>query len=119
MNNPGAGPLSGVPLRGEFRQIPDEPLMIDCPSRGASLAERTGASQFDTVSISGRVDLVLVKHTPMESGKTSGVYKDDRPVSFMSVPSAGYKWQVMNKVSTVWCSRFDGSTIEDFLEHLF
>ena len=60
MNNPGAGPLSGVPLRGEFRQIPDEPLMIDCPSRGASLAERTGASQFDTVSISGRVDLVHV-----------------------------------------------------------
>ena len=62
---------------------------------------------------------VLVKHTSMGSGETSGVYKDDRPVSFMFIPPAGYKWQVMNKVSTVWCKRFDGSTIEDFLEHLF
>ena len=68
--------------------------------------------------------LVLVKHTPMKSGKASGVYKDDRPVSFMSqrfIPSEGYKWQVQNmyKVSAVWCARFDGSTIEGFLEHLF
>ena len=23
----------------------------------------------------------------------------------------------MNKVSAVWCKRFDGSTIDDFLEH--
>ena len=57
----------------------------------------------------------------MRPGKTSGAYKDDRPVSFMPVPPAGHKWQVVDKVPAVWCKRFDGSmrTIEDFLEHLF
>ena len=55
----------------------------------------------------------------MRTGKTSGVYKGDRPVSFIFVPSAGSKWQVMSKVSAVWCKRFDGSTIDDFLEDLF
>ena len=73
--------------------------------------------QFDVGSM--RVDIVLVKHTPMGQGRASGVYKDDRPVSFFFVPSAGYKWQVQNKVSTVWCKRFDGSTIEDFLRDVF
>ena len=63
--------------------------------------------------------IALVKHTPMGRGKTSGVYKDDRPVSFISVPPAGYKWQVMNEVSTVRCKRFDGSTIDDFLSDVF
>ena len=87
------------------------------PFRGTSLAERMGPSQFDTGS--GRVDIALVKHTPMGKGNTSGDYKDDRPVSFFFVPSAGYKWQVMNKVSTVWCKRFDGSTIEEFLSDVF
>ena len=81
--------------------------------RGTSLAERMGTSQFDVGSM--RVDIALVKHTPMGQGRASGVYKDDLPVSFFFVPSAGYKWQVQNKVSTVWCKRFDGSTIEDFL----
>ena len=55
----------------------------------------------------------------MSTGKTSGVYKDDRPVSFIFAPSAGSKWQVMNKVSAVRCKRFDGGTIDDFLEDLF
>ena len=71
--------------------------MINGPSRGTSLAERMGASQFDTGP--GRVSLVLVKHTPMRPGKTSGAYKDGRPVSFISIPPAGYERQVMNKVS--------------------
>ena len=119
MNYPGAGSLSGVPLREKFRQIIHEPSRMNDPFRGTSLAERLGSSQFDTGS--GRVDIALVKHTPMSTGKTSGVYKGDRPVSFIFVPSAGFKWQVMNKVSTVWpwCKRFDGSTIDDFLEDLF
>ena len=50
----------------------------------------------------------------MGKGRASGVYKDDRPVSFFFVPSVGYKWQVQSKVSAVWCNRFDGSTIEGF-----
>ena len=29
------------------------------------------------------------------------------------------KWQVQNNMPAVWCARFDGSTIEDFPEHLF
>ena len=70
MNNPGAGPLSGVPLRDKCRSILRGPSRMNGPSRGTSLAERMGVSQFDTGS--GRVDLVLVKHTPMGSGKTSG-----------------------------------------------
>ena len=53
----------------------------------------------------------------MVSGKKSGVYKDGRPVSFMFIPSAGYKLQVMNKVPDVCCKRFGGSTIEGLLEH--
>ena len=52
----------------------------------------------------------------MKSGRTNGVYKEGRPVSFMFVPSAGYKWQIQNTVPAVWCARFDGSAIEDFLE---
>ena len=55
----------------------------------------------------------------VEHGANQRVYKDDRPVSFIFVPSTGFKWQVINKVSAVWCKRFDGSTIEDFLEDLF
>ena len=37
---------------------------MDGEFRGAWLAERIGESQFDTGSV--RVDLVLVKHTPMK-----------------------------------------------------
>ena len=79
MNNPGTGPLSGVPLRGKFRQILHETVRMNGPFRGASLAERPGAQQFDTGS--GRVDIALVKHmyTPMGTGKTSGVYKGRSP----------------------------------------
>ena len=89
------------------------------PLRGAPLAERAGPSQFGIGS--GRVGIALAKHTPMGRGKTRGVYKDDRPVSFefIFVPSAGYKWQVANKVSAVWCKRFDGSTIDDILPDVF
>ena len=65
------------------------------------------------------MDIALVKHTPMGQGRASGVYKDYRPVSFIFVPAAGYKWQVMNKVCTVWCKRFDGSTFEDFATDVF
>ena len=64
------------------------------------------------------MDIALVKHTPMGQGRVSGVFKDDRPVSFIFVP-AGYKWQVQQKVPTVWCKRFDGSTFEDFAEDVF
>ena len=79
--------------------------------------QRMGPAQFGTGS--GRVGIALAKHTPMGRGRTSGVYKDDRPVSFIFVPSTGYKWQVMKKVSTVWCKRFDGSTVDDFVKHVF
>ena len=103
MNNPGAGPLSGVPLRGEFRHILHWPSRMSDPFRGTPLVERTGSSEFDAGS--GQVDinivLAMVKHTPMRKGETSGVCKGDRPVSFIFVPPAGYKWQVMSKVSTV------------------
>ena len=109
--------FSGVPLRDKFLQIPHKPSRMNGPFRGTSIAGRLGPSQFDTGS--GRVDIALVKHRPMSTGRTSGVYKDDRPVSFIFVPSAGFKWQVMNKAPAVWCKRFDGSTIEDFLEDLF
>jgi hypothetical protein len=87
------------------------------PYRGTSIASRLGSSEFDMGS--GRVELALVKHTPLGTGRTSGVYKDDRPVSFIFVPSTGFRWQVMQKVSTVWCARFDGSTIDHFLEEIF
>ena len=109
--NPGAGPLSGVPLRGGFRQIFHGASKMNGPSRGASLAERPGSSQFDTGSGRVAIDIALVKHTPMGTGKTSGVYKGGRPFPFIAIPPAGYKWQVMNKVPAVWCKRFDGSTI--------
>ena len=92
------------------------------PFRGTSLAERMGPSQFDVGSmrVLAIVDIALaiVKHTPMGKGRTSGVYKDDRPVSFFFVPSVSYKWQVQNKVSAVWCKRFN-LTIEDFLRDVF
>ena len=65
--------------------------------------------------VAGGEDLVLVKHTPMEPGKTSGVYKEDCPVSYMFIPPVGYKWQVQSKVTTVRCARFDGSIILDAL----
>ena len=61
------------------------------------------------------MDIALVKHTPMGRGKTSGVDKGGRPVSFIFVLSAGCKWQVMDKVSTVRCKRFDASAMDDFL----
>ena len=81
--------------------------------------QRICPAQFGTGS--GRVGIGLVKHTPMRRDRTSGVYKDGRPVSFIFVPSAGYKWQVLNKVSTVWCKRFDGSTVtvDDFVKDVF
>ena len=116
-NNPGAGPLSGVPLLDKFRQILHEPSRMNDPCRGTSLAERMGTSEFNVGSM--RVNIALVKHTPMGTGKTSGVYKDDRPVSFFFVPSDGFEWQVMNKIPTVWCKRFAGTTIEDFLQDVF
>ena len=55
--------------------------------------------------------LVLVKHTctPMGSGGISGAYKADRPVYVMSIPPAGYKWQVQSKVPAVLRARFDGN----------
>ena len=86
------------------------------PYRGTSLAQRMGPAQFETGA--DRVAIALVKHTPMGQGRVSGVFKDDRPVSFIFVP-AGYKWQVQQKVSTVWCKRFDGSTFEEFAEDVF
>ena len=116
MNNPGAGPLSGVPLRQKFLQVINEPSRMNDPYRGTSLAQRMGPAQFETGA--DRVAIALVKHTPMGQGRVSGVFKDDRPVSFFFVP-AGYKWQVQQKVSTVWCKRFDGSTFEDFAEDVF
>ena len=113
----GPGPLSGVPLQTKFLQTLNGPSMMNDPYRGTSLAQRMGPAQFDTGA--NRVDIALVKHTPMGQGRVSGVYKDDRPVSFFCVPAAGYKWQVMSKVSTVWCKRFDGSTFEEFAEDVF
>ena len=68
MNNPGAGLLSGVPLRDKFLQILHEPSRVNDPFRGASIAGRLGPSQFDTGS--GGVDIALVKHTPMSTGRT-------------------------------------------------
>ena len=84
------------------------------------MAERLGPSQFDTGSgrVAMGIALAIVKHTPMSTGRTSGVYKDGHPVSFISVPSAGFKWQVMSRVSAVRCKRLDGSTIDDFLGDL-
>ena len=63
----------------------------------------------------------MAKHKPLASGHTSGIFKDGRTVPFMSLPPAGRKWQVQNKVSTVRmryvcrCARFDGSAIAGFL----
>ena len=54
MNNPRAGPLSGVPLRDKSKQTLHEPSRTNDPSRGTSIADRLGSSQFDTGS--GRVD---------------------------------------------------------------
>ena len=117
IEHPGAGPLSGVPLREKFRHIHHGPSRMNGPFRGSSLVERMCESQCDAGSISGRVDLVLVKHTPVgyRSGRTSGIDKGDRPVSFMFLP-AGCTRQVLNKVPAVWCACFDGGTIGDFLE---
>ena len=115
--NPGAGPLSGVPLLDKFRQIMNEPSRMNDPCRGTSLAQRMGAPEFSVGDM--QVNIALVKHTPLGAGKTSGIYKDDRPVSFFFVPQDGFEWQVRNKIPTVWCKRFDGSTIEDFLQDVF
>ena len=49
-NNPGAGPLSGVPLLDKFRQILHGPSRMNDPCRGTSLAERMGTSEFNVGS---------------------------------------------------------------------
>ena len=87
------------------------------PYRSTSIADRLGSSEFDMGS--GRVELALVKHTPLGAGKANSIYKDDCPVSFIFVPSDRFRWQVMNKVPMVWCAQFDGSTIDHFLEGTF
>ena len=112
----GAGPLPGVPLgRDGVRHILRKPFRMEFPFRGAPLAETIGAPQFNAGS--GRVDLVLVKHTPWPgSGKTSGVYKGGRPVSFMSIPPASLK--IAGPGKGAGGARCDCSTIEGFLEAL-
>ena len=101
---PWSGPVSGVPLRDESRQIPTDSSRMNALFRGTSPAERT--ERHSLMQDRGEwIVYWLIKHTPMGSGETSGVCKDGRPgpVSFMPTPPAGRKWQVTSRVPDVWC----------------
>ena len=68
-----------------------------------------GTDEFGVGGLS--VAFCLVKHTPLAAQRQVGPYKNGRPASFLMVPSAAFKWQILKKIPPVWCAGFDGSTV--------
>ena len=117
--HPEAGPPSGAPFREKMREVITMPNRMASPWRGTSLVERMGVEEFSMGDLPRpvHVSLCLVKHAP-EKAKQTGVYKSGRPVSFFFAPPDGFQYQILQKIPSIWCAGFDGSTYEHFLDSM-
>ena len=99
-----------VPFRGQIREIASGPLRMNSPRKTTPMVEHLLIEGFNMGSLP--VVLVAAAHAVRRTRLQDK--EAERPCSPFFMPMA-FRYQIQKHVSAVWCSAFNGSTVEDFL----